>query len=503
MLVSFVFITLTVLFTMQLSQSVSVLLASILLVLSFADATPVPNRRRFVTVPVKRYQHEATGLHQLIVAQQRANHGLLRLARMSGNPEPPRELLERNLMKRVLQVEGADGLERRFHRRNLDDTEALEKRYNAYIPDSAPTIGNNLAVGKGVSKSQRLAVTQADSPSANNSLGLDIEGSDVSYLATVQIGNPPRAFSILMDSGSADFWVGSENCTSTDGGGCGNHVFLGPQSSSSFVDSGAPFAVTYGTGNVTGTIIQDDINIAGLALPGHTFGATTSESPEFSSNKIPFDGLMGLAQSTLSQQQTLTPVEALAKGGLISDAIVSYKLGRVRDNKNDGEITFGALDTAKFASNTLITLSNVNQQGFWEANLDDAAVANQSLGLQGRSAILDTGTTLMVLPTPDAVAIHQQIPGATFDGTSTFTVPCNTQTAVSLSFGGRSFSIDPRDLAFVPVNGNDFNSGDCVSGISAGDIGGANQWLVGDTFLKNVYYSTDVGQNAISLANLV
>jgi len=490
---------------MQLSQSVSMLFASIVFVLSFADASPLFHRRspnKFVTIPVRRYQHEARNLHPLIVAEQLLNRGLQRLARMSGGQELPRELLERNLMRRVLQVEGVAGLERRFNRRSIDDTVDLDKRYNPYIPNSAPT-ADNLAVGHGGSKNQSSSVTQANPPTANNSLGLEIEATDVSYLATVQIGSPARDFTILMDSGSADFWVGSENCTSTNGGGCGNHVFLGPQSSSSFVDSGTPFAVTYGSGSVNGTIIQDDVTIAGLSLPAHTFGVADLESPQFSSNKVASDGLMGLAQSSLSQQQTLTPVEALAKNGLISDAIVSYKLGRVRDNDNGGEITFGALDTTKFDSTTLVTLPNVNVQGFWEADLNDTAVGGQSLGLQGRSAILDTGTTLMIVPTADAVAIHQQIPGATFDGTSTFTVPCNTNTTVSLTFGGQTFDIDPRDLAFTPVNGNNFNSGDCISGISAGDIGSADQWLVGDTFLKNVYYSTDVGQNAISLAKLV
>jgi hypothetical protein len=49
---------------------------------------------------------------------------------------------------------------------------------------------------------------------------------------------------------------------------------------------------------------------------------------------------------TLSRQKTLTPVEALAKAGLISDAIVSYKLARVRDNNNDGDITFGCVRRA-------------------------------------------------------------------------------------------------------------------------------------------------------------
>jgi len=40
-----------------------------------------------------------------------------------------------------------------------------------------------------------------------------------------------------------------------------------------------------------------------------------------------------------------------------------------------------------------------------------------------------------------------------------------------------SFSIEPQDIAVQPLNPNDPN-GDCVSGIAAGDIGGATEWLV-------------------------
>ena len=72
---------------------------------------------------------------------------------------------------------------------------------------------------------------------------------------------------------------------------------MGAQSSSSFVDTGKQFEVQYGTGEVSGDIVQDDISIAGLALQGHTFGVATTESVDFSSDDTPFDGLMGLAQS--------------------------------------------------------------------------------------------------------------------------------------------------------------------------------------------------------------
>ena len=64
------------------------------------------------------------------------------------------------------------------------------------------------------------ALTPANTPNITNSLGLDIEANDVGYIATVQMGTPARDFKLLMDSGSADLWVGAEGCKSTNGGDC-------------------------------------------------------------------------------------------------------------------------------------------------------------------------------------------------------------------------------------------------------------------------------------------
>jgi len=135
--------------------------------------------------------------------------------------------------------------------------------------------------------------------------------------------------------------------------------------------------------------------------------------------------------------------------------------------------------------------------------MDDVTVDGQSVGLDGRTAILDTGTTLIVAPQADAEAVHNLITGSTSDGQGGFTVPCTFNQSVALTFGGSAFAIDPRDIAAQPVNAND-PTGDCVSGISGGSFGTSDtEWLVGDVFLKNAYYSTDVGKNQISLAKLV
>jgi len=346
-------------------------------------------------------------------------------------------------------------------------------------------------------------VEVANQPTTGNSLGLNIEGPDVGYLATVQMGTPPQNYLILMDSGSADLWVASEACQSTAGGDCGQHQTLGSTSSSTFQASNTPFQVTYGTGAVQGAIIQDDISIAGLQLKAHTFGVCTQETPDFSDDSVPFDGLMGLAQSTLSEQKTATPIEALASQGLVPAAITSYKISRASDNKNDGEITFGALDDTKFDPATLVVTKNVNTQGFWESALDAITVDGQDTGLQGRTAIMDTGTTLIVAPVDDATAVHNLITGSKTDGQGQFTVPCTLSQSVALTLGGTSFEINPKDIAIQPVDPND-PTGDCVSGISGGSFGTSNtEWLVGDVFLKNAYYSTDVGANTLSFAKLV
>jgi hypothetical protein len=261
------------------------------------------------------------------------------------------------------------------------------------------------------------------------------------------------------------------------------------------VDSGDPWNITYGTGFVAGSKVTDNVIVAGLTLTAQAFGIATVESTDFSNDSIPFDGLMGLASSvslwtlvaerltdthspqSLSQQGNPTPVESLASAQLIPGAITSYKIPRLADGLNDGEITFGGLDPNKFDPSTIVTLPNVSPTGFWEADMDDVTVDGNDLGLTGRSGILDTGTTLIIAPQADAVAVHNAIPGAQSDGQGGFTIPCTTNVTIALSFGGTFFSIDTRDIVIQPLDASE-PAGVCISGISAGSVGTSTEWLV-------------------------
>ncbi|KAM0756581.1 acid protease [Meredithblackwellia eburnea MCA 4105] len=467
-------------------------------------------------------------LHPLMLFQQHVNRAHKRHALMTGTTPPSDSELERRMRKRWLDVTGgntqaARTLKLRKRQRvgpaypgskGPGGANTLIGQAGQAVPDSSVLFtplaggssiraiqGNNLALANAngfpqvaLDAAKAGSVSKATTPTAAQTLGEDIEANDVGYFTTIQIGTPPKDYRVLVDSGSSDLWVPAEGCTT-----CGaTHTTLGPTSSSTFKVNTTTFSITFGTGQVSGNLAVDDVSIAGLKLPQHQFGVTSAESIDFGDPTVPFDGLMGTAKSQLSTQKTLTPIESLAKTGVTTTSQMGYHLARLTDGPNDGEVTFGGVDSSKFTG-TLLELDNVSPVGFWEGAMSDISVNGASLNMQGRTAILDTGTTLMIVPLADATAIHAAIPGAATDGQGGFAVPCNNTAIVALAFQGQSFTINPADLAFVPVNQNQLN-GLCISGIAAGQVGAANQWLVGDTFLKNVYYATDVANNKIGLA---
>ncbi|KAK0495372.1 aspartic peptidase domain-containing protein [Armillaria luteobubalina] len=331
---------------------------------------------------------------------------------------------------------------------------------------------------------------------------LTTQANDIGYYGPVELGTPPISFKLLIDTGSADLWVGTEGCRCDDGGTCGNHPFLGPHSSKSFVGTNESWMILYGTGAVSGILVHDVVSIMGLTLEAHKFGVAQNESADFTADNIPFDGLLGLAQIAASRQKTRTVVEALYETRQIEDATVSLKIPRAADGKNDGELMLGGMSPSKFQSDTTVTVKNKNKRGFWEVPLDDIQVNGESLGLLDRFAVLDTGSTLILAQSKDVASIHQRIPGARLSDQGSWIIPCQTSAVVSFVIGGREFPIDSRDLRFSYVDEN--STVDCISGISHGRelLEGPTHWLVGDVFLKNVYHSLNSRTNEITLAYL-
>lgn len=140
---------------------------------------------------------------------------------------------------------------------------------------------------------------------------------------------------------------------------------------------------------------------------------------------------------------------------------------------------FSGLDDSKFDSSTLVTL-DATDDNFWITHLGGVTVNGATVAISGnRTALMDTGTTLLVVPSTDVDPIHEKIPGAIKTGTGSWTVPCNTTASVALQFGGKSFPISPKDLPFASGGRT---TGDCTSGIggfsAAATASNPTQWLV-------------------------
>jgi cathepsin D len=108
-------------------------------------------------------------------------------------------------------------------------------------------------------------------------------------------------------------------------------------------------------------------------------------------------------------------------------------------------------------------------------------------GASGTTAAIDTGTTLVAGPVAFIEQIYAQLGGGRGDPRSLpglWVYPCATGAVnVSFSFGGRAWSMDPKDFMFQQISRTQ-----CIGAFIDLDLGGAGPtWIVGDAFLKNVY----------------
>ncbi|KAG6820932.1 hypothetical protein H0H93_009168 [Arthromyces matolae] len=452
----------------------------VLSVLSFTTNAH-PATLPFISLPLRHPPptNAPSQLPPAIVHQQHTNRALRRLDYMTAslNPVSDDQLLQ-NLARRAAAL--PPHIQKRYYTPALQDLARLAAQHGDHSKNSPAVNASEFLID-----TYPDGVMPAKTPKFKNTIGLEIQ-SVLTFYHCFQPSLTPRP-------------------RSQDG----THTYLGPNSSSTFYDTQKPWKITYGTGDVSGTLVRDTVSIAGLNITNHTFGVAHKESAEFTLDYIPFDGLLGLAKKQISRQLVPTLLEALVSTGKLKQLIVSYHIPRFADgkNKNNGELTLGAMNPARYDPKTLVTVPNVSQLGFWEAKLQDVVVNGKSMGWKNnRTAIFDTGTTLLLAPPTDVNAIHAHIPNATFHSDlQLWTVPCvvpkNAKSIFSLTIGGRSFSVDSRDLAFLPIDAAN-PKGECQSGISAGMIGGPQEWLVGDVFLKNVYMSTNEGTDKISFANL-
>jgi cathepsin D len=229
-------------------------------------------------------------------------------------------------------------------------------------------------------------------------------------------------------------------------------------------------------------------------------------------------GIMGLAFQGIANSQALPFWQALINNNQLTNQEFSFFITRFVNDQNakteepGGVLTFGGTNSTLYQGNIDFQPFTISSTGgsFWLQTVSGVTVNGNSVDIGSSSAntaAIDTGTTLIGAPTDAVNAIWGAVSGAVpLSGNMTgfYAFPCDSQVAVAISFGGPAWPISVADLNVGTVS-----NGRCLGAIfdiSAGSnvkpTSGTPAWIVGDTFLKNVYTVFRFNPAAVGFAQL-
>ncbi|PHH80280.1 hypothetical protein CDD82_1882 [Ophiocordyceps australis] len=308
------------------------------------------------------------------------------------------------------------------------------------------------------------------------------------YFSEIKIGTPPQTFKVVLDTGSSNLWVPSVKCTSI---ACFLHSTYDSSSSSTYQKNGSSFEIRYGSGSLSGFVSQDVMTIGDLKVKGQDFAEATSE-PGLAFAFGRFDGILGLAYDTLSVNGIVPPFYNMVKQKAIDEPVFAFYLG---SDESGSEATFGGIDDSRYKGQ--IEYIPLRRKAYWEVDLDSIALGDEVANLENTGVILDTGTSLNVLPTDFAEILNKEI-GAKKGWSGQYTVDCSKRNSlpdIVFSLAGSNYSLSANEYILEV-------SGTCISTFQGMDIPEPAGPLVilGDAFLRRYYSVYDLGRGAVGLA---
>ncbi|KAJ1897702.1 aspartic proteinase precursor [Kickxella alabastrina] len=363
---------------------------------------------------------------------------------------------------------------------------------------SADTSDNDLG-GSGSKKDAkmitiRLSSFQANINKTDAAVPPDNRGFQ-SYFGSIELGTPPQKFSVVFDTGSSDFWIPSINCDST---ACLAHSRFNSSTSDTFITSHLPFSLNYGTGGLMGQVGSDTLRIGDVSVPGVHVGLATHMGKFFRSTH--FDGVFGLGFPKLSRTQSKPPIFVMAREGLLEKPVFSFWVKEGRNGQHaGGEVVLGGVNPSRFKGK--VRILPLVRKMYWEVELNGLFINDNPVpNLTSQTAIIDTGTSLIVLPAFDADIVNQFL-GAVplYDEYGLYAIDCykNDKPTVKFGFGGETFAIKPSHY-ILPV-GKDR----CVTAFAASTGPDLNRWVIGNSFLRAWHTTFDLERLEIRLAQAV
>ena len=306
----------------------------------------------------------------------------------------------------------------------------------------------------------------------------------------ISIGNPPQDFKVILDTGSSNLWVPSSECGSI---ACYLHSKYDSSASETYKANGSEFEIRYGSGSLSGFVSQDDITIGDITVKGQDFAEATSE-PGLAFAFGRFDGILGLGFDRLSVNGIVPPFYNMVNQKKIDEPVFAFYLS-AESGSDDSEVIFGGVNKDHYTGK--ITEIPLRRKAYWEVDFNSISFGNETADLENTGVILDTGTSLIALPSDLAELLNKEI-GARKSYNGQYTVDCSARDNlpdITFNLNGYDFAIGPYDYILEM-------QGSCISTFMGMDFPApvGPLAILGDAFLRKWYSIYDLGKGTVGLA---
>eukprot|EP00931_Biecheleriopsis_adriatica_P054981 TRINITY_DN32418_c0_g1_i1.p1 TRINITY_DN32418_c0_g1~~TRINITY_DN32418_c0_g1_i1.p1 ORF type:complete len:431 (+),score=69.67 TRINITY_DN32418_c0_g1_i1:67-1293(+) len=367
-------------------------------------------------------------------------------------------------------------------------------------------------VSAAVPHSVPLGKTVLHSPPRSRFLELHGNGSSIPaggsvwptgiFWTMVQVGTPPQDFPVAIDSGSGNLNIAGKGCS-----GC---VTTAPNraydhSASTTAKRAFPFVFSnsYQTCDlknptapctISGGLFTDQVSLAGLGPVSVKLGSITKQTSNFDQFKQ-IDGVIGFTMGGNSNVY-----KQLVAAGKCADV---WALCMHEGSQSNGTLTIGGADS-RLADGQI---TYVPDSG---ALFHSVSVASLKLGEStievGESAILDTGTNVLLLPSAVFAQVHKSMcSDASLAGCNElWSNNCVTMTdaqmdaypPLALQLDGVALQMTSHDYLLLgsPLASS---AGQVCLGIRDGGSAGGSGFIIGDTTMRNYYLVFDLAEKKI------
>jgi len=324
---------------------------------------------------------------------------------------------------------------------------------------------------------------------------------DAQYFGQLSVGTPPQNLDVVYDTGSSNLWVSQIKPSILS-----KHHYYQHDKSSTYVANGTTFNIQYGSGPVAGYYSRDSVQIGDYSLDNYLFAEVNDVSglgPHGISYAMgKFDGICGMGWDDISVDGVTTPLRSLVNSKALDANVFAFYLG---SGGAAGELVIGDVDNTKFTGdfNYLPVQETVpGKTGYWEIVMDDVQINGKSV-ISTTKGIVDSGTSLLAIPTADIKAIAALVGAKTLlpipPFNSEYTIDCNASApTIDVILGGRTYALEKEDYVI-----ND--AGQCLFGMTGIDIPApaGPLMILGDVFMRAHYVKFDVDNKQVGFAKIV